>query len=196
MTDRPPVSRGAMIAAGAVAVSLGVAAVVTHPVSRSPAPQPAPVVAPQYPPGVLPNLALTPGATLPVTREQVLTHGYSATVRHTPESLKAAVIAEYGFDPKHHPPGEVDHLIPLSWGGADEKADLWFELQDVPGSPWGFRQKDALEVEVLRELRAGTLDLKQSQDAIRSDWVAFYKRVFHTDQPLPAHARPLAEKAD
>jgi hypothetical protein len=48
----------------------------------------------------LPDRALTPGATLPVSTMQICTVGYTRTVRNVPASLKRAVYASYGRKPE------------------------------------------------------------------------------------------------
>jgi len=71
-----------------------------------------------------PDPRLTPGAVLTTDTTIVCQHGYSASVRHTSGRMKAAIYREYGVV---HGSGhyEIDHLIPLSIGGADVAANLW-----------------------------------------------------------------------
>lgn len=73
---------------------------------------------------IRPDPRLTPGAVLTTDTTIVCQHGYSASVRHTSGRMKAAIYREYGVV---HGSGhyEIDHLIPLSIGGADVAANLW-----------------------------------------------------------------------
>src|SRR6185369_4320543 len=63
------------------------------------------------------DIDCTPGAILPVTKEQICVSGYSASVRNVPESEKKAVYEEYGVISHTTGEYEVDHLISLELGG-------------------------------------------------------------------------------
>jgi hypothetical protein len=103
-------------------------------------------------------------------------------IRNVPAAVKRQVYAEYGIT--SHPRGtyEIDHLISLELGGSNAIKNLWPESYKT--SPWNAHVKDALENELHRQVCAGQLDLKTAQHDIATDWIAAYKRYFHTDQPL------------
>ncbi len=63
--------------------------------------------------------------------------------------------------------------------------NLW--PQSYQTQPWNAHVKDALENELHRLVCSGQLDLKTAQHDISTDWIAAYKKYFHTDQPLSAH---------
>ncbi len=154
--------------------------------------QPGIAAPPQYvststPPGqgnapLLPDPALTPGATLPVTRDDISVPGYTKKVRNVPIDVKRQVYAEYGIT--QHKPGdyEVDHLISLELGGSNSIKNLW--PQSYRTQPWNAHVKDALENEMHDEVCSGKVDLAAAQHDIATDWIAAYKKYFHTDQPL------------
>jgi hypothetical protein len=133
-------------------------------------------------PPILPDPKLTPGATLPVTRDDICVPGYSRKVRNVPAAVKRQAYAEYGI--RHHLPGEyeVDHLISLELGGSNSIKNLW--PQSYRTRPWNARVKDQLENKLHELVCSGQLDLKTAQHDIAADWIAAYKNYFHTDRPL------------
>ncbi len=131
---------------------------------------------------LLPDPKMTPGATLPVTRADICVPGYTQKVRNVPLDVKKQVYAEYGI--QHHKPGdyEVDHLISLELGGSNSIKNLW--PQSYLTQPWNAHVKDALENEMHAEVCDGRLDLATAQHDISTDWIAAYKKYFHTNAPL------------
>jgi hypothetical protein len=47
--------------------------------------------------------------------------------------------------------------------------------------------KDALEDRFREMVCDGSLDLVEAQREIAANWIAAYKKYFHTDTPLPEH---------
>jgi hypothetical protein len=130
-----------------------------------------------------PNPQLTPGVTVPVTEADVCSS--SRPKSHTVlAALGKRVFEEYGIhdpEPRHY---EMDYLIDPDLGGADDPRNLWPQPYSVL---WNANVKDALE-ERLRELVCTSqITLAQAQRDIAMDWVAAYKRYFHTDRPLAIH---------
>lgn len=125
---------------------------------------------------------MTPGATLPVTTGDICVSGYSEKVRNVPLSVKKQVYAEYGIT--HHGRGEfeVDHLISLELGGSNSIKNLW--PQSYLTQPWNAHVKDKLENELHDEVCSGKIDLPTAQHEIATDWIAAYKKHFHTTGPL------------
>jgi hypothetical protein len=60
--------------------------------------------------------------------------------------------------------------------------NLWPE--PYSSSPWNAHVKDALEEHLHQMVCAGKLDLSTAQRDIATDWIAAYKKYFHTDKPL------------
>ena len=122
---------------------------------------------------IRPNPKLTPGAILTTDAAEACRSGYSKSVRHTSGQLKHRVYEEYGIEKKsgHY---EVDHLIPLSIGGADKIENLWPESRDT--KPWNADLKDRLENYLHVEVCAGHMDIKEAQRQITLDWTAAYRK--------------------
>ncbi|HZT37758.1 MAG TPA: hypothetical protein VFA28_07660 [Bryobacteraceae bacterium] len=76
---------------------------------------------------------------------------------------------------------EVDYLITPALGGADDLGNLW--PQSYSATQWNARVKDALEDRLHELVCSGSLDLATAQREIATDWIAAYKKYFHTDQP-------------
>ena len=127
--------------------------------------------------GSLPDHACTPGARFTtVTAAAVCVSGYSRAVRRVSYAEKSAVYAEYGmhrhFDGHN---GEVDHLVALELGGANDESNLWPE---TAAGAYGSHQKDRLENELHHEVCAGSLTLGRAQQLISGDWVKVYRSRF------------------
>lgn len=131
---------------------------------------------------LLPDPKMSPGATLPVTRDDICVPGYTKKVRNVPADVKRQVYAEYGI--ASHKPGEyeVDHLVSLELGGSNSIKNLW--PQSYLTQPWNAHVKDVLENELHAEVCSGHLDLATAQHDIATDWIAAYKKYFHTNVPL------------
>ena len=133
-------------------------------------------------PPLLPDPQITPGATLPVTRDDIAVPGYTKKVRNVPIDVKRQVYAEYGIT--SHQPGdyEIDHLISLELGGSNSPKNLW--PQSYLTQPWNAHVKDQLENEMHDEVCSGKVELATAQHEIATDWIAAYKKYFHTNLPL------------
>jgi hypothetical protein len=121
----------------------------------------------------LPDAACTPGAVIKTaTKAKVCVSGYAKTVRNVPESEKNTVYAEYGIASHTTGQYEVDHLISLELGGANDTANLWPEAANP--TP-GFHQKDVLENQLHKQVCDGTISLAEAQKEIATDWLKYYK---------------------
>lgn len=127
--------------------------------------------------GDLPDASCTPGEADPrVTQANILeticVSGYSAGVRpplSVTEPIKRERVAAYGVSFTPLADEELDHLLPLSLGGASTTTNLW--PQPLPLA----RKKDELEVELQRLVCDGRVDLATAQHAITTDWVSAYQ---------------------
>ena len=131
---------------------------------------------------ILPNASLTPGATLPVTVQDIAVPGYTKRVRNVPQDVKNKVYAEYGITNRQPREYEIDHLISLELGGSNSTRNLW--PQSYLTQPWNAHVKDRLENKLHALVVSGQLDLPTAQRMIATNWIAAYKQVFHTDQPI------------
>jgi len=131
--------------------------------------------------GDLPDKVLTPGKADPHLTEKVICAEDFKTgeYRNVSSALKTRVYREYGVEPyKGYCSGEegceVDHLIPIYVGGANDITNLW--PQPYEGQPWNARMKDRLEVKLHNLVCDGTLTLDQAQREISTNWIDAYKK--------------------
>jgi hypothetical protein len=133
-----------------------------------------------------PDSRLTPGATLLVSRSVVCAE---SNIKNKPVSatVQRKVFEEYGIsgvDPRAY---EVDYLVTPALGGSDDIHNLW--PHSYSATAWNAGVKDALEDRLRGMVCDGSLDLTEAQREIASNWIAAYKKYFHTDQPLENHWR-------
>lgn len=130
----------------------------------------------------LPDKTRTPGATNPDVKQTnikktICVSGWTKTIR-PPTSytskLKLQQIEEYGYVDTDSANYEEDHLISLQLGGhpTDER-NLWPQPYHVA---CGARIKDVLETRLKKMVCAGKISLATAQRAIRTNWIAAYKK--------------------
>lgn len=142
---------------------------------------------------LLNDLGVTPGVVRTTSRAEICEGGSTKQFRNTTEKMKNEVYAAYGVD-KHRPlPGagsgtfkaplyEIDHLISLELGGADDVDNLWPQpYYQHPGA----REKDAVENWLHRQVCSGKMDPQEAQRSIATDWYAVYVEM----NKLPANAK-------
>lgn len=125
--------------------------------------------------GGLPDRRCTPGEADPrVTPANVAAticrRGYSASVRPSRDvshAIKIRTSRAYGLQAVPFAQLELDHLVPLSIGGASTDRNLWPELR---AGASGAATKDAVEERLHREVCAGRIGLRAAQTAIARDW--------------------------
>lgn len=132
--------------------------------------------------GSIPDRSLTPGATRRVTLSDVCSMAHEDVVREVPTSLRQAVFHEYKILNARADDYEIDFLIAPGLGGVEDIHNLWPE--PYTSSEWNARVKDTLEEHLHQLVCAGEVDLSTAQNDIAENWIAAYKKYFHTDRPL------------
>jgi hypothetical protein len=130
----------------------------------------------------VPKPALTPGATVPVTRSDVCLAEERKQVRIIPAAIQRQVFREYGIPDDAPLAYEVDHLITPELGGSDDIRNLW--PQSYSDTVWNAHVKDALEDRLHQLVCEGKVDLARAQQDISTDWIAAYKKYFHSNRPI------------
>jgi len=128
-------------------------------------------------PVVVPNMQLTPGATVAIDRRQVCAEA-NIKNRMVPVALQRRVFEEYGIAGAEPRSYEVDYLITPALGGADDIHNLW--PQSYSSTQWNARVKDALEDHLRQMVCEGQLDLATAQREIASDWIGAYRKYLGT----------------
>jgi hypothetical protein len=112
---------------------------------------------------------------------------HEEVVAEVSTSLRREVFREYGIPSARPDDYEVDYLIAPGLGGAEDIHNLWPE--PYTSRTWNAHVKDALEERLHEMVCDGELDLPTAQRDIATDWIAAYKKYFHTDRPLTLHSR-------
>jgi len=128
-----------------------------------------------------PEPSLTPGVVVTANKKQICDAAPPKN-RIVTASLRRKVFEEYGIVAAEPRAYEVDYLITPALGGADDIRNLW--PQSYSSAVWNARVKDALEDRLHQLVCEGNLELATAQHDISSDWIAAYKKYFHTDGPL------------
>jgi hypothetical protein len=127
---------------------------------------------------IVPDPTLTPGAVRTTDVVEICSTG-TRELRHWSRERDDRIMAEYGLPPGPHLDYEVDHLIPLGIGGADDDKNLWPEPRRSIEKEWPAEKKDELERRLRDLVCAGHLDVSAAQQAIRDDWTEAFKQYFH-----------------
>ena len=135
-------------------------------------------------PVAIPRIDLTPGAVRTVAAADVCAVAFSGNADVMP-AVQRQVFAQYGMPNAERRAFEVDYLITPALGGSDDIRNLW--PQPYTGSRWNAYVKDALETRLREMVCSGQLDLATAQHEIAVNWIAAYKKYFHTRRPLPQH---------
>jgi hypothetical protein len=121
--------------------------------------------------GQLPDPKCTPGAIDPAVTQAniqstICKSGYTATVRPSAAQTDKAKyqVAYVAYGVPHSAGSELDHLVSLEIGGANDIANLWPEVGKVPNP------KDPVENALHKAVCNGTVTLAAAQEAIASDW--------------------------
>lgn len=135
---------------------------------------------------LLPDRALTPGATREVNLRDVCAEDHDEVVRPVPASLEAKVFQEYGLNNVREQNYEVDYLISPGLGGSDDIRNLWPEPRY--NATWNSFVKDQLEDYLHASVCNGKIGLDTAQEEVAANWIVAYKKYFHTNQPRPSYS--------
>jgi hypothetical protein len=121
---------------------------------------------------VLNDLKVTPGKVRTTSKEEVCTEK-TPQFRNTTESMKKLACTLYGVKecPKEGAL-EIDHLVSLELGGADDITNLWPQ----PAEPRpGFHEKDLVENWLHKQVCEGKMPLEKAQGMIAHNWLTAYE---------------------
>lgn len=114
----------------------------------------------------------TPGATAKVNMKELCSADFAASLKPVAGWQRTEALERYGVRPEGFS-GELDHLVPASLGGSNDPDNLWpFRAS---GS-YTFEAKQALAMKLHDMVCAGSMSLKDAQDAFRKDWTKAYQR--------------------
>jgi hypothetical protein len=120
----------------------------------------------------LPDPRCTPGAVDPAVtqgnlRSTICHPGYTKTVRPSASQTSKFKfeVAYPAYGDPHSEKTELDHLVSLELGGANDAANLWPETPPTPNP------KDKVENALHAAVCDGRVKLTAAQNAIASDWL-------------------------
>jgi hypothetical protein len=142
---------------------------------------------------VRPVSYLTPGATRPVAVADLCARR-GGMPRAIPARVREAVARDYSMDDLPARDYELDYLITPELGGSDDRQNLWPER--YASVLWNAHVKDELEQLLPTLVCAGKLPLATAQRDLAADWIAAYKKYFHTDRPLHTYSSAALPDAD
>ena len=94
------------------------------------------------------------------------------------QSVRDEILTRYGLLPGTHPDYEIDHLIPLCLGGADDPSNLWPQPRRSKEETWNAEAKDRLEDLMCKMVCNRQIDIAIAQEAFATDWIAAYQKYF------------------
>ena len=128
-----------------------------------------------------PVAALTPGWTLDIQVRDLCTPA-RLPAQEIGDAVRMAVLKNYRMEDVPPDQYELDYLITPELGGAPDARNLW--PQRYRSRVWNAAVKDQLEDLLPRLVCEGRIDLRTAQREIAGDWVAAYRKYFHTATPL------------
>jgi hypothetical protein len=131
---------------------------------------------------IAPDPSLPPGAVRTTDVALICSTG-TRELRHWSRERDDRIMLEYGLPPGPHPQYEIDHLVPLGIGGADDDRNLWPEPRRSIEPVWNAEAKDRLELRLRDLVCGGQLDVREAQKAIAEDWTEAYRQIFHQREP-------------
>jgi hypothetical protein len=136
--------------------------------------------------GLLPNPALTPGATRPIGFDDICSMDHDEVVIPISASMRQKIFDEYGIGGRPFEDYEVDYLITPGLGGSDDIRNLW--PQPRYNAMWNSFVKDRLEDYLHQMVCQRRLSLATAQKDVATDWISAYKKYFHSNTPLSSAA--------
>jgi hypothetical protein len=130
----------------------------------------------------VPNSDLTPGAARPVGLADICPRRQSDLDPAVSPTVQKVVFKEYGIADVPSKDYQVDYLINPQLGGTDDIRNLW--PQPYGTTVWNAHAKDALEDRLYQMVCERQIDLASAQRDIAADWIAAYKKYFHTANPV------------
>ena len=135
----------------------------------------------QSPIRLLPDNSMTPGATHPVSLTESCSQQAEDLDPAVSVSIRKLVFHEYGIKTSNAEDYQVDYLINPQLGGTDDVRNLWPE--PYHSTVWNAHAKDALEDRLHQMVCNRQIDLASAQRELATNWIAAYKRHFHTETP-------------
>ena len=124
----------------------------------------------------IPNHRFTPGSVATTDTNEVCQIGYAKKHREfIRTAVRRRIFARYNIPFESRVLYELDHLIPLGEGGANDERNLW--PQPRVGK-WSAQDKDRLERRLKTLICSRQMTLADAQRGMATNWINLYKQVF------------------
>jgi hypothetical protein len=127
--------------------------------------------------GTLPDKNLTGGSVRTLNLDLACGHAKENRGPMT-NTRRDKILTEYGLPSGTHPDYEIDHLIPLCLGGADDDSNLWAQPRRTIEETWNAEAKDRLEHHLCSMVCRGDVEISDAQEAIATDWIKAYHEYY------------------
>lgn len=148
----------------------------------------------------VPDPDLTPGKVATQSEQEICAVGkastYSQQHRQTTAETKREVFKRYGMavpTGRERVTWEIDHLVPLCLGGADDIRNLWPQPDEHHHVTFNYHDKDKLEAELCRAVcRDHSIKASVAQSYLLNgaDWRRAYCDMFSDDRCQQTRSLP------
>lgn len=130
-----------------------------------------------------PDPMLTPGDIVTTDKTLVCMKGFSKMIRRTTSEMKRKTYRAYEL--RNTKANKIDHLVPLSLGGADTMKNLW--PSDFNAAHHDADDKDRLELKIRKLVCTGKLSVSKGQKLFLDDWHDAYDTYCSTRAACPSY---------
>jgi hypothetical protein len=120
---------------------------------------------------VIPDPTITPGVVRTTDAFAVCDHN-TRELRHASRARAEIIMRTHEISMTDRADYEIDHLIPLGIGGADDNANLWPQPRKTIETEWTAERKDVLEHKLHAMVCKGEIEITDAQAAFAQDWTA------------------------
>jgi hypothetical protein len=131
--------------------------------------------------GAVPDRILTPGAVRVAALPELCSLPDDDLDPVVSPEKQQEVFRAYHIQPTDETGYQVDYLVNPQLGGDSTIENLWPEPYSA--TAWDARAKDALETRLHAMVCSGQITLQAAQHDLSTDWIAAYKKYFHTTRP-------------
>lgn len=130
-----------------------------------------------------PDPSLTPGDVITTDKKLVCMTGFSKMIRRTTYDMKKRTYRAYEI--RNTKANKIDHLVPLSLGGADTMENIW--PSDFNADHHTADDKDRLELKIRKLVCSGKLSVQKGQRLFINDWHTAYDKYCPTRKACPSY---------
>jgi len=131
----------------------------------------------------VPNPNITPGEVITTNKHLVCMKGFSKMIRRTTYEMKRKTYQAYEI--RNTKANKIDHLVPLSLGGADSMKNIW--PTDFNTKNYTADDKDRLELKIRKLVCSGKMSVQKGQKLFMRNWQKAYDKYCPTRSACPSY---------